>query len=491
MTDIQRHKTALSRSHFSKPVRLALEEELINSQKSFFDFGCGRGGDIKQLKHLGIAATGWDPEFAPKVEHSSADIVNLGYVLNVIENPQERVHTLQKAWALAQELLIVSAQHVNSDSLKAARPYKDGYITQRGTFQKFYEQDELKAFIENHLQNEAVSLAPGIFLAFKNPEARESFLSQRYRRQYIIPTQELSKIIFEAHQDLFQSLMGFYAERGRLPVEDELPETLLIQKEIGNLKKAFGIIVKMTEAEQWEKLRVSRAQDLMVYLALSRFQRRPQFSQLPMSLQFDIKAHFSSYKNACEIADELLLSLAEPEVMDIAFKACRVGKKLPQELYVHISALHLLPPELRVLEGCARAFIGQVEGANIIKLHRFKPKVSYLSYPQFDKDPHPELAESLSVNLRKRSEVIRDYRNHANPPILHRKEEFVSSDYPHRDKFKRLTQSEEKKGLYENPSRIGFKLYWDELLLNNNLCYSGHRLIKRKPEIESEKEAST
>lgn len=85
-------------------------------------------------------------------------------------------------------------------------------------------------------------------------------------------------------------------------------------------------------------------------------------------------------------------------------KACRtspVGKLTPAALYIHISALSHLPALLRVYEGCARAYIGSVEDANIIKLHRGAPQISYLSYPEFDDDPHPELATSLLVPLHR------------------------------------------------------------------------------------------
>ena len=41
-------------------------------------------------------------------------------------------------------------------------------------------------------------------------------------------------------------------------------------------------------------------------------------------------------------------------------------------------ALESLEPLLRVYEGCARAYLGEVEEANLIKLHRHSGKVSYL-----------------------------------------------------------------------------------------------------------------
>ena len=46
-------------------------------------------------------------------------------------------------------------------------------------------------------------------------------------------------------------------------------------------------------------------------------------------------------------------------------------------------------PLLRIYEGCGRAYLGEVEGANIIKIHRRSGKLSYLNYPDFETNPHP------------------------------------------------------------------------------------------------------
>ncbi len=79
-----------------------------------------------------------------------------------------------------------------------------------------------------------------------------------------------------------------------------------------------------------------------------------------------------------------------------------VGKLLPNALYVYRDALESLEPLLRVYEGCARAYLGEVEGANLIELHRHSGKVSYLVYPDFVTDPHPALLRSLKLSLRTR-----------------------------------------------------------------------------------------
>ncbi len=57
---------------------------------------------------------------------------------------------------------------------------------------------------------------------------------------------------------------------------------------------------------------------------------------------------------------------------------------------------------LRVYEAYARAYLGEVEGANLIKRHRHSGMVSYLVYPDFETDPHPALLRSIKLSLRTR-----------------------------------------------------------------------------------------
>src|SRR5205807_2985697 len=123
-------------------------------------------------------------------------------------------------------------------------------------------------------------------------------------------------------------------------------------------------------------------------------------------------------------------------------KACQwstVGKLLPDDLYVHRSALDCLEPVLRIYEGCGRAYLGEVEGANLIKIHRRSGKLSYLIYPEFETDPHPALLRCVRLNLRTRQIECYDYAKSANPPVLHRKETLLVPSDPLHARFARLT----------------------------------------------------
>jgi DNA phosphorothioation-associated putative methyltransferase len=196
-------------------------------------------------------------------------------------------------------------------------------------------------------------------------------------------------------------------------------------------------------------------------------------------LQRDVKGFFSSYAQACREADDLLFSVGDPAVVDGACAASSIGKLTPDALYLHESARAYLSPILRIFEGCARGYIGRVEGANLIKLSRREPKIAYLSYPEFENDPHPPLATSVTVHFQTFRVRFHDYRDRRNPPILHRKETFLAPGHPYYVKFARLTRSEESKGLYENTSTIGPRDGWQAVLEEKGLRLQGHRLLRR------------
>jgi DNA phosphorothioation-associated putative methyltransferase len=208
---IPRHKTAIRRGDLSRPVKAALHDGLINPTVTVFDYGCGHRQDIELLSAQGIACDGWDPAFRPDFPKHPADVVNLGFVLNVIEDVHERSAALQQAWSLSSRLLIVAAQVKEAGRLLSQLPFGDGVLTGRGTFQKFFEQGELKAFLEAELQAEAIAASLGIFYVFKDEMLQQQFLANRFRRRSAAPRKRLSELRFEEHRELLEPFMAAIA----------------------------------------------------------------------------------------------------------------------------------------------------------------------------------------------------------------------------------------------------------------------------------------
>ncbi|MGP0068837.1 MAG: DNA phosphorothioation-associated putative methyltransferase [Isosphaeraceae bacterium] len=271
--------------------------------------------------------------------------------------------------------------------------------------------------------------------------------------------------------------MATIAALGRLPEAGEFALAAEIAARFGSLKRAFALVKRVTGADDWDAIERRNTEELLVYLALGRFRRHPPISALPIGIQQDIRAFFGNYVNACRLADERLFQAGDAGAVDDACRHSAGGKLLPNALYVHRSTLESLDPLLRVYEGCARAYLGEIEGANLIKLHRQSGKVSYLVYPEFQTDPHPALLRSIKLNRRSRAIESIDHAGSENPPILHRKETFLPPDHPLRSKFERLTRQEGRAGLLDETATIGTRDGWRARLQEKGFMIRGHRLV--------------
>ena len=181
--DIARHRTAIVRDRLSAPMQALLRHGLIDETTTVFDYGCGRGDDVRALREAGFLAEGWDPHHAPDAARTPATVVNLGYVINVIEDPAERVEVARSAWSLTEAVLAVAVMIEGRADVGGQQPYRDGFVTRRGTFQKYYRQDEFLAFLAGALDRDPVAIAPGLAVVFADAAAEQAFLAERHRRR--------------------------------------------------------------------------------------------------------------------------------------------------------------------------------------------------------------------------------------------------------------------------------------------------------------------
>jgi DNA phosphorothioation-associated putative methyltransferase len=477
---IERHKAAIARTELSRPVRLAVEADLFSSETTFFDYGCGYGGDIRCIDKLGYSSTGWDPYYSPDTPPVAADVVNLGYVINVIEDTGERREALIKAWELTRQVLIVSAQVLISDRTRGQIAYGDGVVTRRNTFQKYYEQEELKTYIEQVLELEAIPVALGIYFIFRDASFGQSFRASRYRSRATTPRIRVPSKRFEDYQELLTPLMKFISDRGRLPIKGEIGQQLELLTEFASFKRAFQVILQVTDSQEWEEIAQKRREDLLVYFALSKFSHRPKLADLKPQVQEDIKALFGSYKQLLLSADEMLFGVGNLAIIDQCCQKSEVGQKLPNSLTVHVSSLQSLNPLLRLYEGCASRTIGRMDSANVIKFHTKAPKISYYFYPNFDLEPHPTLAASMQIDLRDLQVFYTNYDDDSNPPVLHQKDTLVTCDYPQYAKFAKLSDQEQDWGLLDNWQEIKRLQGWQKCLIEHCATIENYQLRWRK-----------
>jgi len=481
MTDRAQGHTAMARTDASRPIRIAVEHGVLRPDRDLFDYGCGRGADVRWLKSSGWRARGWDPIHLPRAKRIKSATVAITYVLNVIEDMKERRETLASAWALTEKVLVVSARLTDERDQAHSRPRSDGWVTTRGTFQKFFEHLELGGFIQNVTGVEPVPAAPGVYYVFRESFEREVFISRRYAIRAPAPYQRKSDQSFIEDRELLDELIEFFARHGRLPQKQEIESSTEVIRKFGSIARAFRVIEVVTDRDEWVALSGRRRVDLLVYLTLKLLDGPFRMADLAPVSQHDVRSHFGSLKSALGHASKLLFGVGDLRNIDLACRSSTIGKITPAALYVHVDAYEHLPAILKVYEGCARRLLGDTDRSTLLKLHRSRKAVSYLHYPEFDDEAHPSLKCSDVVDLTELSYRRVSYHEYAPTRIsvLHRKETFLHKSDPRYGLFQSLTASEEDQGLYADTSRIGQRVFWENLLASKGLQILGHRLVAR------------
>jgi len=463
---VRRHLTALSRSNFSAPVQALLRHGLIGQDMSFFDYGCGKGDDVRNLRANGVTAGGWDPHYASDTPKRPAHTVNLGFVINVIEDLDERVAALRGAYDLAERVLAVAAM-LTSQCPPDGRSYRDGYLSSRNTFQKYYSQAQLRDFIEHTLDETAIAVVPGVFFVFRDKQLEQRFLAARYGQRNRSTTQgwmyaslaspprpqraareprksrdlltafDRNRQLFEAHQDDFRRLWLRFLELGRPADKHEVDEALRARLEQagGAWAKITRIALEQLPASELDTARSVRMSDLLVFGAQRQFEKRAAYRELEPGLRADVRHFFGDHANWQASARAVLFEVGNFARIDAACQeAAAKGYGYLEEghsLQLHISLLERLPTLLRVYVACATMLCGDVSEFDVVKIHIRSGKATLLKFDDFEGHPLPRLLQRVKVNLRDQDLDVFDYGVDYPPTLLYHKSRFINEEFPH------------------------------------------------------------
>lgn len=481
---IHRHRTALSRSSLSAPVQCLLRDELLAQHHSFFDYGCGRGDDLAALLANGFRCAGWDPHYRPDAARESAEVVNLGFVINVIEDHEERADALVSAYALATRVLSVAAM-LTTNVVEKFSAYKDGVITRRSTFQKYYSQSELQHFIETVLGEDAYSAAPGVFYVFRDRDLEQRYLLQkarggsRHAAAHLIvnpvrvralrpaPSRPSSPRREYSPEDLAQldTLWRLCIGRGRPLEPREVPIADDLKQQFGTYGKALRICLERHDAAELEEAARQRRSDILVMLALRMFERRQRLIALDNAFARDVRSFFRSMREADAAARELLFSIRD---QDTILEACRTATEAGlgyleegQALHIHTSLVGRLAPVLRVYVGCASAMAGDLSAYDITKIHMASGKVTLLKYDDFEGRPLPPLLRRVKVSFRDQETDVFEYGEQFESTLLFRKSRYINEEFPRYAEQVAFEEALTAAGLWDvsphGPTRSGYE----------------------------------
>ena len=469
---IKRHRTAISRSSLSTPMQALARHGFLDGGYSVFDYGCGRGGDVFVLSAAGIHAKGWDPHYLAHAPLEVSDVVNLGYVLNVIENPEERVEVLRTAFGLARRLLAVAVMLVDKSHISPLQKFGDGILTSRDTFQKFFSQQEARALIEAATHQEAIAVGPGVFFVFRDQLAEQSFLERRGRRHGDIshllaiappPSKQpesRDQSLLAEHREIVEAVWESALRLGRLPCLDELEDSTRqeLTEWFGSVRKAAHLAQHIHNADALSRARQSRIDDLTVYFALNYFSRRKRYGELPIELQRDVKAFFGSHARAEESGKQLLYSVGDPAViLEAAQKAKSRGLGYLDgfhSLQLDVRLVPQLPAPLRAYVGCAAQLYGDVGEAHLVKIHLQSSKLTLLRYDGYDATPVPRLVERVKIRMRDQDVEFFTYGKDRPPQLLFMKSRYMAHDQPGYKRQKKFDDQLDSLNLFDF-SRFG------------------------------------
>lgn len=491
---IDRYKTAIVRYELSSPMKALAKQGYLDGSFSIFDYGCGRGDDLRELEAHGLDVLGWDPVFSPDNDKVNSDIVNLGFVLNVIEDQDERLEALLSAWELAEKLLVVSVMLANESYIVQFQPYKDGVITTRNTFQKYYAQSEFKGYLERSLQENAIAVAPGIFYVFKDKLEEQRYLQSKYQRHHtwqqltspqIVENKDRAKLVITQNSKLFDDFWNTCLELGRIPANDEFDRSEEIRSLIGSHKKVFGLLQEMFDTSEFANAEKSRKEDLLVYFSMGLFDKRKPYTQQPESLKRDIKALFDDYRTAINLATELLFAIADTEL--IRNQCLKAHNQLSasilnegHSLIFHKSYIEKLPLLLRVYVGAALQMYGELDDAiDLVKIHINSGKLTLTHYDDFEKSV-PYLVERTKIKMADQDIDFFDYIDESRRPPLLNKHLLLDPQSEQYKKQKSFDQRLSKfLGSTATSEVILHRQMFEEILSQEGKQVAGFKLISR------------
>jgi DNA phosphorothioation-associated putative methyltransferase len=501
---IQRHLTALSRSSISAPIQLLISHGLVNSFTDIFDYGCGRGDDLRALTDMGLTCQGWDPHYARETSKIKADIVNLGFVLNVIEDPAERLEALKNSFILAKVVLVVSVMLHSKD--RPGKPYRDGFLTSRNTFQKYFSQSEFKEYLESVLEKDPILVGPGIALVFADCEAEQRYLLGRYRSsnftQRLMRARLGPRVLNIKKKDKVKIPKIGKADKEFLELKTILEQLWFQTLDLGRFPEAFEIInlnellskISLTRArrllkiyfdqELLSKAEKTRSDEIKLFFAARQFGKKSTYKDLEPRLKNDVKYFFGDYKMANEAALSLLLDSANPDKIRLACEeAASEGlgwlETNSHSLQLHRSLIERLPSVLRAYVNCGLILWSNISDFQLIKIHIASGKLTLLQYSDFDTSAIPVLTKRIKVNIPMLDYDVFEYEEPQFPPLPL----FFKSRYMHEDLAGFAEQSEfdeklESTGIIEDFDQAPTYIQLQEKLISKRLEISG--LILRK-----------
>jgi len=457
-----------------RALALALAQGLITKKTQVLDWAPANNRNIRLLEKRGIRAKALDPEKKTRAKKTKSDVVHLGYVINAIQDPHERMKTLVQAFEAAGHVLIVS---VHIDVVPGDfEEYEDEAPVKKKSFVMRYTQSEFQQFIETVLGRRAQVATLGVAYVFADAESEARFIATKAFSRRLEYRPDLLQTF--SRDEIARKYVSQAKKLGRMPSRSEFKKYDKLIETYGTRANVQRLCLKKLDKNAFEGTQDERGQDILMFFGMMRFEalEPPPLKFLAPSIQKDLKSIWKSHKKAVSESDTHLFGMGNPDTVYANCKRAGVGVVSARSLKVHASAEDELPALLRIIIHAAKKIVGTID-YDIVQISTDGRSVSFLTHDGFDDVAHPVLKRKVEVFLPRPDYSIREYALSHNPPVLHRKERFVAESYPHYAEFSALSEKEQKLGLFSFPD-INRRDMWETVLKSRGYTLKGHVLKK-------------
>ena len=140
MTEYRSELTAIARKEITRPLRIALQRDLIKKGDRILDYGSGKSIDADYLSTLGLETVKYDKYYYPESPTGTFDVILCIYVLNVV-TPEEQKKIVNEMMSVLNPygIIIIAVRSPEEITREATKHHWSvrfpGYVTSRGTYQ--------------------------------------------------------------------------------------------------------------------------------------------------------------------------------------------------------------------------------------------------------------------------------------------------------------------------------------------------------------------
>jgi DNA phosphorothioation-associated putative methyltransferase len=118
-------------------------------------------------------------------------------------------------------------------------------------------------------------------------------------------------------------------------------------------------------------------------------------------------------------------------------------------LQLHTSDINKLPAALRCYVGCSAKLYGDVDTADLIKIHIRSGKLTLLFYEDFDSSPVPRLRERIKINMPSQRIDFFEHTADREQQLLYLKSRYITKEPPGYEGQKKFDDALVKLGLFD------------------------------------------